>query len=243
MLPYIGEVTAAGRRGDVGATRPSELFDDAQRRRPSRCSATPGCRRSSRPTASDPTGFWARSAQRHGVADGGRDRRSCRPAAPAEQLDGPARPARLARRRGHERRSPAGGARGDRSTRFMRLDPEALAGVDALRGLAAQPPLRAARRRHRASTRTGPRSATRARRRCRSRRRGRAADHADRPARGRAGDARGRRRRRRLGSRRRRDRRRARGGRQAGLRARDGRLLRRVRLQRARALGLPAAST
>ena len=195
-------------------------LDAARRRRPTR-------------TASGPAPPRTRRSR------GGRDRAAAGRAAGRADRRAARRCSTRSPRSGMAAAAPQRAARGDRLG-FCDQSPEALAGITTLRGhrrslfyalpdpgTGLQPELG----RDRLSRARSAPPADRER-----------PLESDRPERRRGAD-RGRRLRRRLGRRRRGDRRRARRRRQVGLRARDGRLPRRLRLRRARALGLPAPLT
>ena len=237
MFPYIGEVTA-----EVSDALAALRGQRALRRLPSgrrwRRSATPGSRRSSRPQGGGrpdrllgPLGQRLRGARRRSRS------RCCSPELPAEQLAGlrgllDALAAEgMVRRRPSRRRARRSSPRSWPTPR--RPPASTPCAASACRSTTRFPT------RHRDQPELARRSATRARRRCRSR-----PTEVERPITPDRPDSeeltlQRRRRGRRLRGRRGRDRRRARRRRQAGLRARDGRLPRRVGVQRPRALGLP----
>ena len=236
LLPVLGRGLDGDRRDVRGARHKRDLQRRPAARRSWR-SPTRSCRRSTRRTGeSDPHGLLGPRGVAPERAGGDRDRPAAvggargagRGPAPAARLAGARTGWRRRRRRRRARQIVHG---------FADSGPEALAGISALRGLTlsifyALPELGTGRnpswdaigypgRRRLPAPTSKP---------------------LDRPpaggGRGRD-DARGGRLRGRLGRRRRRHRRHPRRGRQAGLRRRDGRLLQRGRLQRARGVGLP----
>ena len=224
MFPYSAQVTADDRRDAARALAASELFSDAQRATlAALCDTLIPSLEPPRGRAAIRTGFWARAASHTRGARGDRDRAAAGRSPRRSRSRGCAACSTRSAEKGWSPTTPQE-AREAIVHAFMRLGPRgARRDLDALRGsdddaVTTRFPTSAP-----AATRTGtamgypgpqapppdvPKPLT---------------DPPPEPAAER-GD-RGRRLRRRLRRRRRRDRRRARGRRQAGLRARDGRLL------------------